>query len=120
MKAAILALVSISLSVAAQFALKHGVSLAKETHGPVTGSLAALSGTLLSPMVIVGLALYGLSAVAWLAVLSHWEVSRAYPLVGLGFVFTAGIGYLLGEHVTPMRVAGVLLICAGVALVGRS
>lgn len=47
-------------------------------------------------------------------------MSKAYPLVGLGFVFTVLVGYLLGEQVTLPRVIGVALICAGVFLVGRS
>jgi multidrug transporter EmrE-like cation transporter len=41
-------------------------------------------------------------------------------LVGLGFVFTVAIGFLVGEQVTIPRVIGVALICAGVFLVGRS
>ena len=55
-----------------------------------------------------------------LGVLSKWDVSKAYPLIGLGFVFTVAMGYLLGEEVTLTRVLGVALICAGVVLVGRS
>ena len=70
--------------------------------------------------VLGGFLLYGLGAVVWLAVLSKWDVSKAYPLVGLGFVFTVGIGFLIGEQVTTPRVIGVLLICSGVFLVGRS
>ena len=57
---------------------------------------------------------------AWLGVLSQWEVSKAYPLAGLGFVLTLPIAYLLGEQVSMSRVIGVALICAGVVLVGRS
>ncbi len=120
MKAAVLAIVSISLSVAAQFALKQGVSTAGSVTATSSGLLEALPRMLTTPMVIGGLVLYGLSAVVWLAVLSQWEVSRAYPLVGLGFVLTAIVGYMVGEQVGAMRAAGVLLICLGVALVGRS
>jgi len=64
--------------------------------------------------------LYGLGAVAWLGVLSQWDVSKAYPLVGIGFVFTVAIGWLIGEQVTLVRALGVTLICIGVILVGRS
>ena len=58
--------------------------------------------------------------VVWLGVLSKWDVSKAYPLVGLGFVLTVAIGFLVGEDVTLTRAMGVALICAGVFVVGRS
>lgn len=52
-------------------------------------------------------------AVVWLGVLSKRDVSKAYPLVGLGFVFAVVIGYLLGEQLTFPRVSGAALISAG-------
>jgi len=79
------------------------------------------ASTIFSNLYILGgFVLYGLGAVAWLAVLSQWDVSKAYPLVGLGFVFTVVIGWLIGEQVTLTRTIGVTLICAGVVFVGRS
>jgi uncharacterized membrane protein len=85
------AIISIILSVAAQFLLKAGI-----------------------------LTLYGLGAVVWLKVLSTWDVSKAYPLVGLGFGLTVLVGMAMGESVTALRVLGVLLICEGVWLVANS
>lgn len=68
-----------------------------------------------------GLALYSISIVVWLIVLSRAEVSAAYPLASLGFIITAVIAYfLLGEQVTFMRLSGILLICLGVILVASS
>ena len=69
---------------------------------------------------MLGFSLYGLGAVVWLAVLSQWDVSKAYPLVGIGFVLTALFGWFLGEDVTILRLFGVALICAGIACVGWS
>jgi multidrug transporter EmrE-like cation transporter len=116
-----IAILSIALSVAAQFSLKAGMS-----SDVVRGALAqpqsirTLFFVLMETYVLAGLVLYGLGAVVWLGVLSQWDVSKAYPLVGLGFVFAVLVGYLLGEQVTPTRVVGVALICAGAILVGRS
>lgn len=121
MKILLIALFSIALSVAAQFSLKAGMSGAgvRETLAEPF-SLRTILGVLTDKYVLGGFMLYGLGAVVWLAVLSKLDVSKAYPLVGLGFVFTVAIGYLLGEQVTLPRVIGVALICAGVFLVGRS
>jgi multidrug transporter EmrE-like cation transporter len=115
------AVLCVAFSVAAQFLLKAGMS------DPAVKSILAQplgigsAFTIFSNLFVLGgFALYGLGAVAWLGVLSQWDVSKAYPLVGLGFVFTVAIGWLIGEQVTLVRALGVALICAGVVLVGRS
>jgi multidrug transporter EmrE-like cation transporter len=111
MQTVILAVLSILLSVAAQFALKAG---ARACAGCAAWAMA------LQPMVLFGLCLYGLSAVVWLSVLAKWDVSKAYPMVGFGFAISVGVGAALGEPVTAARWAGVALICAGVLLIGRT
>ncbi|WP_367849297.1 hypothetical protein [Rhodoferax sp. WC2427] len=116
-----IALSSIVLSVLAQFALKAGMS-SSDVREVMAQPLAlrTLAVVLSNKLVLSGFFLYGLGAVIWLGVLSKWDVSKAYPLVGLGFALTVLIGLLAGEHVTPMRGTGVALICAGVWIVSRS
>ncbi|MEP6829195.1 MAG: EamA family transporter [Rhizomicrobium sp.] len=70
--------------------------------------------------ILTGFLLYGLGAIVWLAVLSKWDVSKAYPLVGLGFVLSLAVGFLIGEQITAIRVVGVAFICLGIMLVARS
>ena len=107
--------------MAAQFCLKSGMqaSRAAETTGLTSGGLA-LMNTLLQPAVMLGFLFYGLGALIWLAVLREWDVSKAYPLVGLGFVATLLVGFMLGEQVGAVRLTGVLLIALGVLLVSRT
>jgi multidrug transporter EmrE-like cation transporter len=113
-----LALASICLSVAAQFLFKAGAS-GLASPGP-RGLPALLQSVIVNPWILAGFLLYGVGAIVWLAVLARWDVSKAYPLVGAGFVLTLAVGLAMGESVTPMRVAGVLLICLGVGLVSRT
>lgn len=116
-----LALISIVLSVAAQFFLRMGVTGA-EIKGVLSEPLGihTLFSVLRDQHVLLGFFLYGSSAMAWLGVLSQWDVSKAYPMVGLGFALTVVIGYGLGESVSPARIAGVVLIVAGVLLIART
>ena len=117
----LLAVLCITFSVAAQFLLKAGVSGAS-----VTEALSEPFGAdtvwhiFTNGSVLLGFLCYGLSAAAWLGVLANWDVSKAYPLVGLGFAITVAVGWMLGEHVTVSRALGVFLICSGVVLVARS
>ncbi|AOF84331.1 small Multidrug Resistance family protein [Hydrogenophaga sp. RAC07] len=107
-----LAVFCVLLSSAAQIAMKRGMGAPS---GADVG--ATYLHALTSPLVWLGLVLYGASAVLWLWVLSRLDVSLAYPLVSLGFVVTMALGVLwLGEPFSWLRVAGCTLIVVGVSL----
>lgn len=116
----LLILGSVALSALAQLALKSGTSAAAR-HGPGGTASAELLALAQSPLILAGLALYGLGAVLWLFVLARAPLSLAYPFVGLGFILTLLAGALvLGEQVGAARIVGTVLIACGCALVARS
>nr|WP_217346591.1 hypothetical protein [Noviherbaspirillum sp. L7-7A]MBV0881056.1 hypothetical protein [Noviherbaspirillum sp. L7-7A] len=117
----ILAVISICFSVTAQFLLKAGMgSSSVKTASATFSGMSTLLAIFTQPYVISGFVFYGLGAVVWLSVLSRWDVSKAYPFVGIGFAMTALIGLFIGEQVGPLRAGGVILICAGVWMVAKS
>jgi multidrug transporter EmrE-like cation transporter len=68
-----------------------------------------------------GMVCYAASVCVWLAALSKAPVSTAYPMLSLGYVVVAAVSVMwLGESMTPAKVLGIALICAGVVLVSRS
>jgi drug/metabolite transporter (DMT)-like permease len=116
-----LIMLDVALNVGGQLSLKHGMSklgnfaLSLSTLPPVFVQAA------FNPYVILGLVCYGLGFLVWLIVLAKAEVSYAYPLISLGYVFTAILArVLIGEAVTLTRMTGILVICLGVFLVARS
>lgn len=114
--ALLLAVFCVLLSSAAQLAMKRGMAAPAGADVGAT-YLHALG----SPLVWLGLVLYGASAVLWLWVLSRLDVSLAYPLVSLGFVVTFVLGvWWLGEPFSLARLAGCGLIVAGVAVLARA
>ncbi len=120
MSTALAALGCVLLSVAAQFLIKAGMaSVGAKTAlaWPLTPEAADV---LLNLKVLGGLALYTLGALLWLGVLARWDVSKAYPLEGLGLALAVLVGFWLGEPVTTLRTLGVLVICAGVLMVAAS
>jgi drug/metabolite transporter (DMT)-like permease len=66
----------------------------------------------------LGIAQMTLAFCSLLALLSWEAVSFVIPATALSYAVGAlGARYLLGEHLTPKRWAGVGLVCLGVALV---
>lgn len=114
-----LILLSAGLSGSAQLALKVGSSSAMLARPMGVGG--EIGGMLRSPMVLLGIALYGLGMLLWLFVLARIPLSVAYPFVGVSFILTmAGGIFILGEPVSLLRVAGTLLIMLGCAMVVQS
>jgi len=57
--------------------------------------------------------------VSYMLLLSWADFSYVQPASAIGYAFVALLGYfVLGEFISPMRWMGVMVICAGVALVG--
>lgn len=118
----LLILLSVTISAVAQLALKRGMSSQAVQSVLERGELAQkLITVATSPMVILGLALYGLGAAIWLLVLARIDVSQAYPFVGLGFLLTLGFGvFVLGESVNAARLIGIALIATGIVFISQS
>jgi drug/metabolite transporter (DMT)-like permease len=108
------ALVVVS-NVSGNSALTHGM----KQLGDIGNSPLALIGALFHPWVALGVALLILWTLAMMALLSWADLSYVLPVTAIGYVLTALSGkYLLGETVSLERWAGILLITAGVILVG--
>jgi multidrug transporter EmrE-like cation transporter len=113
---------SVACSSVAQLLLKSGMarSVAASPAAAQANWQATLAAALTSPLVLAGLALYAFGALVWLLVLARADLSFAYPFVGLGFVMTLALGkFALGEQVSLARLAGTLLVVAGVVLIAR-
>jgi len=118
----LLILANVAMTSLAQIVLKAGMSAPDVVRALAGGlRLPALVTVFLHPWVIIGLALYAGAAVVWLLVLAKVDVSLAYPFVGLGFVVTMVLAWtFMGETVSATRIAGTLLIVAGVVVLARS
>jgi multidrug transporter EmrE-like cation transporter len=112
--------ICIALNVVAQLALKQG-ALVDVTHFNAANCLSTIWKLFSSGWVMLGGFFYVASVFFWLLVLNRLEVSKAYPLISIGYIVNAvGAYYLLGEHVTMMRVFGIITILTGVFIVARS
>jgi len=100
------------LGAAAQILFKTGLKLMPQV-SPLT--------VLLNVPLMSGLTLYGLSTVLLVLALREGELSLLYPIISLTYAWVTILSVLLlGEKVTSIEAAGIVIIIAGVALLGRS
>ncbi len=73
-----------------------------------------MAGALLDPFIISGFVSAFLASVCWMAAMTSFELTKAYPFMSLApaLVFIIGVGFM-GETFTFGKVAGLLLIAAG-------
>ena len=120
MKSILLVLMSVGPAVVEQLILKAairdlGVSL------DVLGPLAYFTKVLTTPRVLLAFMLYGASSLIWIVVLSKLELSLAYPMLSMGYVLVVFLSWMvLKEPVNAVRIAGLVIICAGVIVISRS
>lgn len=71
--------------------------------------------------IIVGTAMLALFFFLWLAVLSWEDLSVALPMQALNYVLVAVLAkYILHEQISPLRWAGIFLVCVGVIMITKS
>jgi len=75
----------------------------------------------LSPYVLLGIFVYYIGVFFWLYALSKVDLSFAFPFVSLSYVLVFFLSWwFLGEHISILRWIGIMTICFGVLIVGKS
>src|SRR5712691_3803239 len=112
----VLLLFAVVSAASGQVMLKHGMQIATARAAHSGGSLALRAAT--SPWVLLGLVVFGVSAVAWLAALSRVPLSVAYPFNALGYlvILTASI-VVLHERASVLTWVGSLMVVSGLLVV---
>lgn len=78
-------------------------------------TFAQLLKMLYSPFIIMGLVVYAFTTLLWLYILNKADISYAYPIQSLVFVYILIISVLLFHEQVPLnRWLGVGIICFGV------
>jgi drug/metabolite transporter (DMT)-like permease len=108
----ICAVVVVLSNVFGNFFMKRGIP------GPLESPLDYIT-VLFRPYVALGVALMILWTLSRMAFLSWADLSYVLPVTAIGYALVAIVGrVLLDEQISAKRWAGILIIMAGVALVG--
>ncbi|HBN07181.1 MAG TPA: hypothetical protein DD435_00560 [Cyanobacteria bacterium UBA8530] len=111
---------SVAFTVLGQIAFKLQMLQA----GPLPPGFLAQARFLLiqafGPWGFSGLIAGSFAVLFWMAALTRFELSVAYPFSALSFVLMVFLSHwCFQESLTPLKLFGVLLIVGGMALVGK-
>lgn len=111
-----LLLSAVTTAAIGQVVLKYGMQIASRRAAHSGGSLAVSAAT--SPWVLLGLVVFGISAIAWLAALSRVPLGVAYPFNALGYlgILTASV-FLLHERANVLTWTGSVMVVSGLIVV---
>lgn len=113
--------ISVLTSTVGQLLLKKGMN----SIGSVTLSGNQIFSTLWRMMtnlnVFLGLAIYFVGTIFWLAALSRVDLSYAYPFASLSYVVMLVASWLMfNEEITVSRIIGTVVIGIGVLFIYKS
>lgn len=75
---------------------------------------------LLDPAIFSGFAAAYLASLAWMAAMTKFELSHAYPFMSLNFVIVIFLsGWLLNEPISLQKIFGIGLIVIGTVVAAR-
>lgn len=110
---------TVLLTVLGQFLIKWRVNEAPPLSADRSGKILFIWELLLDPWVVLGLASAFAASLCWMLAMTKLPLSHAYPFTAFAFVLVVlGGAWLFGEPVSTMKMVGLGLIVAGVALMG--
>ena len=120
MRGYIYILLTLLFTVYGQLILKWRLNSFDPFPSSFSGQLKYIGATLIDPYILSSFAAAFLASITWIAALTKFQLSYAYPFMSLSFVLVMIISYLLlNEPLTVNKVAGILLIAAGLFIASK-
>ncbi len=111
---------TIGFTVYGQLILKWRISRFGALPSDTVQKLKFLVSLLFDPGIFSGFAAAFLASLAWMAAMTKFELSHAYPFMSLNFVVVLLLSsLLLGEPVTLPKIAGIALIVVGTVVAAQ-
>lgn len=112
-----LVLATVLLTVYGQIVIKWQVLAAGAFPAATVDQAWFLLRLLVNPWVISALAAALVAALTWMAAMTRLELSHAYPFMSLAFILVLVLSaWFFHEPVSWQKLAGLVLICAGIVV----
>jgi drug/metabolite transporter (DMT)-like permease len=122
MKTLIVLFIAICAQTLGDVCLTRGMKSIGEVNTLAPAELFSIGAQVFTnPLVWMGIAILAIFFGLYLVALSWADLSFVLPVTAFGYALNAFMSWrLLGEHVSPVRWAGTMIICVGVAVVSRT
>ncbi|MDB5263204.1 MAG: hypothetical protein JWQ14_2485 [Adhaeribacter sp.] len=106
---------TIIFTVYGQLILKWRIAKQGNLPELLSEKLSFIAHLFLDPFIITGFGSAFIASLFWMAAMTKFEISFAYPFMSLSFVLVLLLStLLLGEMVTPGKIIGLIIIIAGI------
>jgi len=79
-----------------------------------------LEFTFTRPLVLSGLAAAFVASLCWMATLTRFELSFAYPFMALNFLIVVAISIAaFGEALNANKIIGLVIVCGGLVVIAQ-
>ncbi|MHB8694636.1 MAG: DMT family transporter [Solirubrobacteraceae bacterium] len=114
------AVATLLLTVYGQLVIKWQVARAGALPPDLAGKARFIGSLLLNPWVLSVFVAAAVAAISWMLALTHFSLSRVYPVMSLSFALVLlGSVLWLGEALSLSKVAGVTIIAVGLIVSTR-
>ena len=104
------------IGAAAQVLIKKGAGAL----GANPTMLQTAIAMVLTPALFAGYSLYGISTILLVLALRHGQLSLLYPVFAMTYVWVTILSVaVFHESMNPYKIAGIVIIVAGIAVLGR-
>jgi multidrug transporter EmrE-like cation transporter len=110
-------LLTVLLTVYGQIVIKWQVAAAGALPAAAADKAWFVAKLLVNPWIASALVAALAAAVSWMAAMTRLDLSHAYPFTSLSFVLVVLLsGWLFHEPITWPKIAGLILISAGIVV----
>ncbi len=111
---------TVVFTVYGQLILKQQVNSIESLPTGITIIPFFMKFILTRPLVLSGFVSAFLASMSWMAAISRFELSYAYPYMSLNFVVVVILSVVFfGESINWFKIIGLLVICIGIFIVSR-
>lgn len=108
---------TVFFTIVGQLLIKWQMAKTGELPEPLGEKIFFLIGCFLNPWIVFGLVSAVIASLCWMAAMTKFDLSYAYPFMSLSFVFVLILSCLiLHEPITIPKVLGLILIVAGIVI----
>ena len=112
---------TIFFTVYGQLAIKYGVSAKGDMPAGVVEKAYYFVHLFMNPFIFTGFLAAFVASLFWMAAMTKFELSYAYPFMSFSFVLVFILSvFLFNESITAMKIIGLSLIVLGIVVTSRS